>query len=138
MNINLKRVKITNKAGQSYYDRNIYDIISKNKYVGRISFIKKNKIIFIKGIYVEDEYQNNSVGASVIEYILNHYSIDCIIGECLEGSAGFWTKMIKKHNGKRRYIHYNDNCTSVFVIPKDNKSIKLTNDYIYDFIKSFY
>lgn len=110
------------------YEKREYNIIKNNIEVGTIKYIKTNKVFFIKGLYLKEEYKKQGIGTLVIDYILNNYKIDYIMGEALIESRGFWAKMIKKYNGFRRNITYSENCSSTFIIPK----AKCTSNDIYN------
>lgn len=113
--------------GVPFYENKKYNIYDENKKIGTITYIKKNKKIVIEYLNIFDEYKKMGYGNKVVEILLSKNSIECIIGETLGTSRGFWHKMIKKYNGSRRNITYNDNTTSSFVIPKN----KITNEEIY-------
>ena len=99
-----------------------YNILYNGQEIGKISFIKrkiKKRNIFIIGFFkILDYYQGNHYGYQVIEYILSHYKVDCIIGQSLYSSRGFWNKCIRKFNGKRKNVAICENCSSSFVIPR--------------------
>ena len=113
--------------GVPFYEDKKYNIYDGNKKIGTISYIKKYRKIIIEYLNIFDEYKKMGYGSKVVETLLSKNSIECIIGETLGTSRGFWHKMIKKYNGSRRNITYNDNTTSSFVIPKN----KITNEEIY-------
>ena len=128
-NIYFKHIKIYN-----HYIHNKYLILAGSKQIGEIVFTKKNKIFIIGFIEIYQEYRNKHYGYKIIEYILSHYKINCIIGETLSQSKGFWNKCIKKFNGQRKNISVCDNCSSSFVIPKCN----ISNEQIYELLEVSY
>ena len=110
-----------------------YTIYYGNTEIGEITFIKQNKILIITFLGLFVEYRKQHYGYQVIEYLLSHYKVNCIIGETLETSRGFWHKCIVKYNGQRRNIFFHNNCTSSFVIPK----YKISNEKIYRLLENF-
>ena len=73
----------------------------------------------------------------IFKDLFSHYKFKCIVGETLKESRGFWNKCIRKYNGMRRNIYYSDNCTSSFVIPRQEISYKQIwdlLDYSYNII----
>ena len=126
-------IKLRKQKYLKYY----YSIITKNTEIGNITFCKKDNILIICFLEIYPEYRHKYYGYQIIEYILSHYKIKCIIGETLLTSRGFWNKCIKKYNGMRRNIYYNDNCSSSFIIPRQkisNKQIWDLLDYSYNII----
>ena len=113
---------------------NQYFILSGSKQIGEITFKKKNKIFIIGFIAICKEYRSYHYGYKVIEYVLSHYKINCIIGETLSESKGFWNKCIKKFDGQRKNISICDNCSSSFVIPKYN----ISNEQMYELLEISY
>lgn len=113
--------------------KHVHIIYKGNDKIGEITFIKKNKILLILFMEIYPEHRNRYYGYKVIEYLLSHYKINCIIGECLITARGFWNKCIHKYNGQRRNIHYSDNCSSSFVIPQ----YKISNSDIYNLLETF-
>ena len=100
------------------YSKYYYSIVTKNTEIGNITFCKKDNILIICFLEIYPEYRHKYYGYQIIEYILSHYKIKCILGETLLTSRGFWNKCIEKYNGQRKNISYSDNCTSSFIIPK--------------------
>lgn len=98
--------------------RNEYEIFYKKEKIGEIFFLKKKRIFIIGYVSIFKEYRNKGYGYLVIEYILSHYKVNCIVGETLLESRGFWKKCIQKYNGQRKNVKSCDNCTSSFIIPK--------------------
>ena len=113
---------------------NQYFILSCSKQIGEITFKKKNNVFIIGFITIYKEYRSHHYGYKVIEYILSHYKINCIIGETLNKSKGFWNKCIKKFNGQRKNISVCNNCSSSFVIPKCN----ISNEQMYELLEISY
>lgn len=95
-----------------------YTILSDITEIGNISFTKKNKILIIGYLSIYKKYRKQGYGYKIIEYLLSHYNINCIVGQSLKESRTFWNKCIKKFNGQRRNITTLDNCSSSFVIPR--------------------
>lgn len=127
--IKLKREKIGNVV---IYKSRLYLIYDNNKNVGEIEYKKINKKLIICSLVIYENYQNKGYAKKTIEYLLNTHKIDCIIGETLESSRGFWHKMIIEFNGCRKNITYCNNCTSSFIIPKQNISC----NEVYNLLKS--
>ena len=67
-------------------------------------------MLIIHTLKIYQQYRHNYYGYQVIEYLLSHYKVKCIIGEILYTSRGFWNKCIHKYNGQRHNIVYLDNC----------------------------
>lgn len=128
-NITFQAVKIGN-----HRIHNQYFILSGSKQIGEITFKKKNKVFIIGFIGIYKEYRNQHYEYKVIEYILSHYKINCIIGETLNESKGLWNKCIKKFDGQRKNISVCDNCSSSFVIPKYN----INNELMYELLEIAY
>lgn len=105
--------------------------------IGYIEFIRKDKIIIITYLHIYTSYRHKHYGYQVIDYLFSYYKFKCIVGETLKESRGFWNKCIRKYNGMRRNIYYSDNCTSLFVIPRQKinyKQIWDLLDYSYNII----
>lgn len=102
----------------------LFFIYDRKQEVGTLEFIKKDNILIIAYLKIYSEYQHKHYGYQVIDYLFSHYKFKCIIGETLKESKGFWNKCIRKYNGMRRNIYYSDNCTSSFVIPRQEISYK--------------
>lgn len=83
-NITFQTVKIGN-----HRIHNQYFILSGSKQIGEIVFKKKNKVFIIGFIVICKEHGSQHYGYKVIEYVLSHYKINCIIGETLSESKGF-------------------------------------------------
>lgn len=128
-NITFQAVKICNHC-----ICNQYFILSGTNQIGEITFKKKNKVFIIGFITIYKEYRNQHYGYKVIKYVLSHYKINCIIGETLNESKGFWNKCIKKFDGQRKNISVCDNCSSSFVIPKYN----ISNEQMYELLEIAY
>lgn len=79
--IHFKHIKICN-----HRIHNQYFILSGSKQIGEITFMKKNKIFIIGFISIYKEYRNHHYGYKVIEYVLSHYKMHCIVGETLNQS----------------------------------------------------
>lgn len=95
-----------------------YSIFDGSEEIGTIAFTKKNKFFIIGYLEIFSHYQGKHYGYEIINYILAHYKVTCIVGETLNESRGFWNKCIKKFNGQRKNISTCDNCSSSFIIPK--------------------
>ena len=93
---------------------NIYD----GRKIGFVTFQIQHKILMLKYLYVSPEYRNQRYGEKVIDYLLSKANVNCIVGETLKSSRGFWRKEIKRLNGVRVNTTYCDNTTSAFIIPK--------------------
>lgn len=109
-----------------------YEIIDGNYLIGEIEFLKRDNIFFIKWLSILLRCRNNHYGYKVIEHILSHYKVKCVIGETLSEGRGFWNKCIHKYNGQRKNVHYSSDCTSSFVIPKYEISQDELYKYLYD------
>lgn len=95
-----------------------YNIYNGSQKIGEISFVKKKNIFIIGYFKILEYYRGNHYGYQVIDYILSHYKVNCIIGETLYEARGFWNKCIKKFNGQRMNVTICDSCSSSFVIPR--------------------
>lgn len=115
------------KLIQNKYKKYCHAITANDIQIGTISFAKRNHMIVIEFLELYPEYRRQGYGYQIIEHLLSHYKVNCIIGETLYSSRGFWHKCIQKYNGQRHNISYSDNCSSSFVIPK----YPVTNDEIY-------
>ena len=101
---------------KKYYNHS-YDIYDSKK-IGTITFQIKHRILLLKYLEITPEYRNQKYGEQVIDYLLSKNNVDCIVGETLKSSRGFWRKEIKRLNGARVNTTYCDNTTSTFIIPK--------------------
>ena len=101
---------------KQYYNLtyNIYD----GRKIGFVTFQIQHKILMLKYLYISPEYRNQRYGEKVIDYLLSKANVNCIVGETLKSSRGFWRKEIKRLNGVRVNTKYCDNTTSAFIIPK--------------------
>lgn len=114
----MSKIKFKHIRIGKFYFSNAYSIYTGKTCIGEINFKKQNNIFIIGFILIYPEYRNKYYGYEVIEYILSHYKIKCIIGESLESSRGFWNKCIHRYNGQRKNISISTNCSSSFIIPK--------------------
>ena len=101
-----------------------YNIIRSNQKIGEICFVKKRNIFIIGYLKILEYHRGNHYGYQVIDYILSHYKVDCIVGQSLYEARGFWNKCISKYNGQRKNIVTCNSCSSSFVIPR----YKITHD----------
>lgn len=124
------KLHIKQKRFDNFHIRNKYYIYLGSINIGELTYKKQNKIFILGYLYIHSEYRKQGYGKQIIEYILSHYKIDCIIGETLYESKRFWNKCIKQHNGQRRSVNYCSNCSNSFVIPK----YKISNDELYDLL----
>ena len=101
---------------EQYYNHtyNIYD----GRKIGFVTFQIQHKVLMLKYLYISPEYRNQRYGEKVIDYLLSKANVNCIVGETLKSSRGFWRKEIKRLNGVRVNTTYCDNTTSTFIIPK--------------------
>ena len=101
---------------EQYYNHtyNIYD----GRKIGFVTFQIQHKVLMLKYLYISPEYRNQRYGEKVIDYLLSKANVNCIVGETLKSSRGFWRKEIKRLNGVRVNTTYCDNTTSAFIIPK--------------------
>ena len=101
---------------EQYYNHtyNIYD----GQKIGFVTFQIQHKVLMLKYLYISPEYRNQRYGEKVIDYLLSKANVNCIVGETLKSSRGFWRKEIKRLNGVRVNTTYCDNTTSAFIIPK--------------------
>lgn len=111
-------IKFKRKYIYGFKQKNSYEIYDGNDKVGEIVFKKKNKIFILANLSICESYRDKHYGYKIVEYILYHYKIKCIVGQTLYKSRGFWNKCIKKFNGQRKNITTLDNCSSTFIIPK--------------------
>ena len=128
------KLHIKQKRFDNFHIRNKYYIYLGSINIGELTYKKQNKIFILGYLYIHSEYRKQGYGKQIIEYILSHYKIDCIIGETLYESKRFWNKCIKQHNGQRRSVNYCSNCSNSFVIPK----YKISDDELYDLLEIAY
>jgi GNAT superfamily N-acetyltransferase len=102
-----------------------------NTPIGEIIFRKYKNYFIIGYLVIYPEYRRKSYGYQVVEYILSHYRIDCIVGEALNSAAGFWNKCIIRFSGQRKNLSLSENCSSSFVIPKQ----KINKEDIYELLE---
>ena len=100
------QIHIRQERFDNYHIRNKYFILLDSTKIGELTYRKKNKIFILGYLYIYPEYQNKGYGSQVVEYILFHYKINCIIGETLYDSKRFWNKCIKQHKGQKININY--------------------------------
>lgn len=115
---------------KKYYNYS-YDIYDGRK-IGAITFQIKHRILLLKYLEISPEYRNQKYGEKVIDYLLSKNNVDCIIGETLKSSRGFWRKEIKRLDGVRVNETYCDNTTSTFIIPK------MKIDDLYECLREIY
>ena len=115
---------------KKYYNHS-YDIYDGRK-IGAITFQIKHRILMLKYLEISPEYRNQKYGEKVIDYLLSKNNVDCIIGETLKSSRGFWRKEIKRLGGTRVNTTYCDNTTSTFIIPK------MKIDDLYECLREMY
>lgn len=126
----MPQIYIKQKRIGNHHIRNQYIILSGSTNIGEISYKKQNNIFIIGFIVIYPKYRNQHYGYQIIEYILSHYKIHCIIGETLDSAKGFWNKCIKRFGGQRKNISICDNCSSSFVIPR----YQISNDEMYELL----
>ena len=95
-----------------------YNILCKDQKIGEISFTRKREVFIIGYFKILEYHQGHHYGYQVIDYILSHSKVKCIVGQSLYSSRGFWNKCIHKFNGQRKNITTRDSCSSSFVIPR--------------------
>ena len=83
---------------KKYYSHS-YDIYNGKK-IGVITFQVRHRILLLKYLEITPEYRNQKYGEQVIDYLLSKNNVDCIIGETLKSSRGFWHKEIKRLVGE--------------------------------------
>ena len=105
------------KLKKKQYYNHTYNIYDGHK-IGFVTFQIQHKILMLKYLYISSEYRNQRYGEKVIDYLLSKANVNCIVGETLKSSRGFWRKEIKRLNGARVNTTYCDNTTSAFIIPK--------------------
>ena len=105
------------KLKKEQYCNHTYNIYDGRK-IGFVTFQIQHKILMLKYLYISPEYRNQRYGEKVIDYLLSKANVNCIVGETLKSSRGFWRKEIKRLNGVRVNTTYCDNTTSTFIIPK--------------------
>ena len=118
-----------------YFPHKYRIINSKGITIGTIDFIKRDHMIFIGNLLIYKKHQHKHYGYEVIEYILSHYKINCIVGETLYKARGFWNKCIQKYNGQRKNVTYSRACSSSFVIPKYEISEEQIVKYLHELYK---
>ena len=105
------------KLKKEQYCNHTYNIYDGRK-IGFVTFQIQHKILMLKYLYISPEYRNQRYGEKVIDYLLSKANVNCIVGETLKSSRGFWHKEIKRLNRARVNTTYCDNTTSAFIIPK--------------------
>lgn len=95
-----------------------YQIWDRKKEIGYLAYTVRGQNVIIGILEINPEFQGQGYGYKIVEYLLKRYPTKSIIGETLPESRGFWRKCILKYNGVRKNVHYTDNCTSAFLIPK--------------------
>lgn len=125
----MKYIKIKPRYIDKVCIKNEYAIIDTtiSQEVGNITFKIVNHKLIIGFLGINNPYKKQGYGTAVIDYLLSHYKIDCIIGETLYEARTFWNKMIRKYNGQRHNISACSTCSSSFVIPK----YKISNEQLY-------
>lgn len=111
-------IKFKQRYIGTYKLKHKYSIFYDPDEIGKISFIKKNHIFIIGYLQIFSNYQGQHYGYEIVRNILSRYKVNCIVGETLFESRGFWNKCIKKFNGQRKNITTCNNCSSSFVIPR--------------------
>ena len=124
------KLHIKQKRFDNFHIRNKYYIYLGSINIGELTYKKQNKIFILGYLHIYPEYRKQGYGKQIIEYILSHYKINCIVGETLYESKRFWNKCIKQHNGQKRNVDYCGNCSNSFVIPK----YKISDDELYDLL----
>lgn len=99
------------------YTNDSYNIIVDNDDVGVIRYKIINGIACLGFIGIYESERGHGYASLAIEHLLNSKKVDCIIGETVKDSRGFWTSQINKFGGHRFHITYCNNTTSSFVIP---------------------
>lgn len=72
--IHIKQVRFEN-----HHIKNQYYIFIGITKIGEITYKKQNKIFILGYIEIYPKYQNQGYGKQIIEYILSHYKINCIV-----------------------------------------------------------
>ena len=109
----MEPVKITNISRKYHYT--IYD---RTRQIGEITYKIHGKYVIVGHLFISHEYRNLGYGYLVVEYLMKKYKTKYIVGETLIASRGFWHKCTKRYDGMRKNMHYCDNCSSAFIIPK--------------------
>lgn len=128
------KIHIKQERFDNCHIRNKYFIYSGSTKIGQLTYKKQNKIFILGYLYIYPKYQQHGYGKQVVEHILSHYKINCIVGETLYESKRFWNKCIRQYKGQRRNVDYCGNCSNSFVIPK----YKISNDELYDLLEIAY
>lgn len=129
-----KKIHIKQNKFGKYHIPNKYKIFYGSHEIGELSYKKKDNVFILGYLFIYPEYRKQGLGTKVVEHILFHYKVRCIVGEVLKGSNKFWNKCIKDFNGQRKNIKYCYNTTSSFVIPK----CYINNEEMYEFLKIAY
>ena len=137
MKIKRKKIMKQIKFRKMKYFPHKYRIINSHGLtIGTIDFIKMDHMIFIGDLLIYKKYQNKHYGYAVVEYLLSHYKIKCIVGETLYDARGFWNKCIQKYDGQRKNVTYSRTCSSSFVIPKCEISREQIIKYLHELYKA--
>lgn len=77
------KLHIKQERFDNYHIRNKYFIYLVSTKIGELIYKKQNKIFILGYLYIYPDYQKQGYGKQVIDHILSHYKINCIIGETL-------------------------------------------------------
>lgn len=116
-------------------------IIYGGEKVGNISFIKTERVLYIGILQIDTPMRNQGIGTKVVEYLLNHYKVDFIIGEIQQGAYGFWRRQKETFGGVKKNVTYCTNCTGTIILysGKNNYKEKFpTTEKIYSFLQKCY
>lgn len=108
------------KNDKNYINDNEYIIYDNSTPIGEIVYKQENNIFIIGFVEVYPQYKNKHYGYQIIDYILNNFTVDCIVGEILDTAKGFWNKCIIKYKGKEVNLTHSENCNSSLIIPEQN------------------
>lgn len=127
--------RLKHRAEKYTEDKNVFVYACKTNgvYTGIIIFEAENDAAKILDIAVEPEYRNHGIGRSLIDFILNQFSVDTITAETDDEADGFYKKCgfsvtpTEKVGGTERYF-----CKLSAVAEHYNLLIEENNDPVHD------
>jgi ribosomal protein S18 acetylase RimI-like enzyme len=74
-------------------NKHIVTALISNNIVGVIGFTIKNHDCILNHIAVDQNYRNNKVATSLVEYLYNNYTLQSILAETDEEAVAFYQKL---------------------------------------------
>lgn len=72
-------IKITHYKKYNHSFKYKYNIYNNKLLIGYIEFIKKDDILILGYLYIYCKYRDKHYGYKIIEYLLSHYKVTCIV-----------------------------------------------------------